>query len=74
VLLFEMLCGRAPFLESEPVALAMAHVGKKPPAPRSLREDLADSVSDAILKGLAKVPQQRHTDLAAMALALGVPM
>ena len=74
VMLFEMLCGRAPFLESQPVALAMAHVGKKPPAPISLREDLPDSLNEAILKGLAKVPQQRHADLPAMAEALGIPM
>lgn len=70
VMLYEMVCGRVPFQETEPVALAMAHVGKKPPNPQSWQPDLPDAFCAALLKALAKVPEQRFESLAALAAAL----
>ncbi|MBS2040183.1 serine/threonine protein kinase [bacterium] len=70
IMLYEMLCGRVPFPETEPVALAMAHVGKKPPSPQSFTPELSESCSQALLKALAKIPEQRFADLDAFAAAL----
>ena len=70
IMLYEMVCGSVPFQETEPVALAMAHVGKKPPPPQTLNPDLPDSFSAALLKALAKVPEQRFDSLESFAAAL----
>jgi len=70
IMLYEMVCGRVPFEETQPVALAMAHVGKKPPCPQSLCSSLTDGFSAALLKGLAKVPEQRFANLESFAAAL----
>ena len=70
VMLYEMVCGRVPFQETEPVALAMAHVGKKPPPPQSLNPELPESFSAALLKALSKMPDQRFDSLGAFAAAL----
>jgi len=70
VMFYEMVCGRVPFLETEPVALAMAHVGKKPPAPQSLMPDLPDGLCNALLKSLSKKPEQRFENLGQLAEAL----
>lgn len=65
IILYEMLCGRVPFDETDPVRLAMAHVGKKPPPPQQFRPELPQILNDAILKGLAKMPEQRFATLEA---------
>ncbi len=70
VMLYEMLCGRVPFPETEPLALAMAHIGKKPAPPESHVEGLPPQLSAAVLKGLAKIPEQRHASLELFAAEL----
>lgn len=70
VMLYEMLCGRPPFQETDPVALAMAHVGRKPAPPISLNPELPGWLSDAILRALAKMPQQRFGSVREFAAAL----
>lgn len=70
VMLYEMVCGQVPFPQTDPIALAMAHVGKKPPDPLGLRPDLPAGWAAALLKALAKVPEQRFPDLSAFVAAL----
>jgi len=63
VMFFELCCGRKPF----PVKpgerrdrLALAHVKKPPPAPRSIRADIPGSLETIILKCLNKNPGDRY--------------
>jgi len=70
IVAYELLCGRVPFQETDPVMLAMAHVGKKPPAPQSLNAGLSEGSTAALLKALAKVPDQRFASVADFVEAL----
>ena len=70
IMLYEMVCGQVPFPQTDPIALAMAHVGKKPTDPLTLRPDLPAHWAAALLKALAKVPEQRFATLSAFAAAL----
>jgi serine/threonine-protein kinase len=58
-LLFELLTGRPPFTEENPVATAMAHVHKPPPRPRSLRAGIPRSIESVVLRALEKDPGDR---------------
>jgi serine/threonine-protein kinase len=73
IMLYEMVCGQVPFQQVDPVALAMAHVGRKPASPQSLVPELPQSLCEAILKALAKQPEQRFSSLSDFATALGQP-
>lgn len=70
VILFELLCGRPPFVEKKPVMMLMAHAATPPPDPRQFRKDLCPALSAAILKALQKEPAQRFADAAEMHAAL----
>lgn len=59
VMLFEMLCGRLPFVSETPVGMMHAHVYEPPPPIRSLRHDIPESVERVVNKALAKDPNQR---------------
>ena len=74
VILFELLCGRPPFVEKKPVMMLMAHAATPPPDPRQFRKDLCPGLAAAILKALQKEPTQRFADAAEMheALAAGL--
>jgi len=70
VILFELLCGRPPFVEKKPVMMLMAHAATPPPDPRQFRKELCPALSAAILKALQKEPTQRFADAAEMHQAL----
>jgi eukaryotic-like serine/threonine-protein kinase len=70
VILFELLCGRPPFVEKKPVMMLMAHAATPPPDPRQYRKELCPALSAAILKALQKDPTQRFADAAEMHAAL----
>lgn len=72
IMLYEMVCGQVPFQQVDPVALAMAHVGRKPAPPQSLVPEIPSDFSEAILKALAKQPEQRFATLTQFAEALAV--
>jgi WD40 repeat protein/serine/threonine protein kinase len=62
VMLFEICCGRKPFVARGPdrrKIVAMAHLKKPPPRPSSLRKDIPESIERIILKCLAKDPGDR---------------
>ena len=58
--IFEMLCGEAPFRRTTDVATLFAHLEEDPPAAHLLRADLPLAVDDALARGLAKDPGQRQ--------------
>ena len=61
VLAYELLVGELPFKGDSSTATALLHVTRQPPNPRSINPQLADEVSEVLLKGLAKDPANRYT-------------
>ncbi|HXB55824.1 MAG TPA: bifunctional serine/threonine-protein kinase/formylglycine-generating enzyme family protein, partial [Vicinamibacteria bacterium] len=66
VVAYEMLTGRVPFTADTPVALLMRHVQDPVPVPVGLPEPLAG----ALLRGLAKQPEDRWPSARALVEAL----
>jgi beta-lactam-binding protein with PASTA domain/tRNA A-37 threonylcarbamoyl transferase component Bud32 len=66
VVLYEMVTGRLPFEDDAPIALALAHIHRQPPPPRSLVPDLPDRVEGIILRALRKAPEDRYRTAAEM--------
>ena len=69
-ILFEMVCGRVPFVGEGPGDIIIQHVTVAPPAPRSLVPALPESVERVILKALAKKAEDRYQTMAALAREL----
>jgi WD40 repeat protein len=64
VMFFEICCGRKPFvvLKGEKISkLALSHLKKPPPRPRSIRKEIPEPVEAIILKCLEKEPAKRYT-------------
>lgn len=59
VILYEMLTGCVPFNAATVMQLASKHVKTPPQPPHTLRRDLPISVSEVVLKALAKSPDDR---------------
>jgi hypothetical protein len=61
VVLYEMLCGRTPFVSdpSSPMAIVHQHVFTDPRPPQALRRDIPSSVEALLLRMLAKAPEHR---------------
>jgi eukaryotic-like serine/threonine-protein kinase len=57
--IFECLSGRAPFVADDPDHLAYQHRFAEPPPLRELRDDIPDSISEAVARALAKDPSDR---------------
>jgi serine/threonine-protein kinase len=70
IVAYQMLAGHAPF-SGEPMAVMRAHTSEPPPPLRSARPDVPEHVESAILRMLAKRPEDRFPDLAAAADAFG---
>jgi len=70
VILYELLCGRAPFVEKKPVMMLMAHAATPPPDPRQFRKDLSPALAAALLRGLEKDPTKRFANAEEMHEAL----
>jgi eukaryotic-like serine/threonine-protein kinase len=65
-ILFEMLCGRPPFIGSSSVELMSAHLRDQPPVPSSIEPSIGPELDALILSLLAKEPDarfQRAVDL-----------
>jgi serine/threonine-protein kinase len=69
-LLYEMVTGRLPFNAESEYELLAAHVQQQAPAPRELGIALPDSVENAIMRALAKNPDDRYPDAASFGAQL----
>jgi serine/threonine-protein kinase len=71
VILYELLAGRPPFSGADDFELISAHLHDDPP-PLSVAAavDLPQDVIEVVERSLAKEPEHRHADAAAMAAAI----
>ncbi len=70
VMLFEMLCGRPPFVAEEFTAVAHSHIYDPVPQPSHYNPRINPAVQAVIMKALQKRPEQRFQSAREMALAL----
>jgi serine/threonine protein kinase len=63
VLLFEMLTGRPPFDDKDPMAMLGAHVGRPPPRIEEVAPEVEvpEGLEAILRRGLAKTPAERFT-------------
>lgn len=59
-LLFELLCGRPPFLGDSPVSVAYQHVREAAPTPSTFAPDVPPALDGIVLRALAKDRAQRY--------------
>src|SRR5215510_2913138 len=59
VILFEMLCGRAPFVSEGFGEMVHLHISATPPSPRSIEPSIPEDLERLILWCLAKEPDER---------------
>lgn len=60
VVLYELLTGRPPFQAETPAAVALAHLHRPLPPPRSVNPSLSTAAESVLLKILAKDPSERY--------------
>jgi serine/threonine protein kinase len=70
VVLYESVTGRLPFTGSTAAALVVRQMLERPPSPKSLRPELTDALSAALLRALDRDPAARFETPAAFAEAL----
>lgn len=70
-ILFAMLTGRPPFVYEYPGELIAAHLHEPPPRVKSLRPEVPQSLDDLVDQLLAKDPDKRPPNMAALTKALG---
>ena len=70
VVLYEMIAGTRPFTSDSTLALKHAVLTTEPLPARRLRANLPRAVDALLRKALNKVPEQRHTSMAQMAMEL----
>lgn len=58
--LYEMLCGQAPFVGTSPVTVAYQHVSQPPRPPSRIVPGLPQQVDAIVLKALSKNPENRY--------------
>ena len=74
VVLYEMLCGRAPFEGEGEAAVALARLQREPLRPRQVRPSVPRSLEDIVCRAMAREPADRYdsaADLRAALLAAG---
>ena len=69
IMTYEMLTGTCPF-KGSPAQVMFAHLQQPAPDPRDLKDDLPSSVAQAILRALAKKPEDRFASAGEFAAAL----
>jgi predicted esterase len=70
VVLYEMLCGRRPFVGDSAAAVLSAILRDAPPPPRTLRPDLPRELEQVVRRCLEKEPGQRHPGTGVLVEAL----
>ncbi len=74
VILYEIFTGRLPFEDKDPIEQAMKHLNQPVPPPLSLRPEISPQVEAVILKVLAKKPEDRYPNGAALYKALSAAL
>jgi serine/threonine-protein kinase len=70
VILFEMLCGRPPFVSEGFGEMVHLHISQPPPAPRTINPSIPEELERVILWCLAKEPDERMQTMADVHAAL----
>jgi serine/threonine protein kinase len=70
VISYQLLCGTVPFAADEVLQVMFAHVHEIPAPPSGHEPSLSPAVDEVILRGLAKVPQERWENCRALTRAL----
>lgn len=60
IVLFELLAGRLPFLESDSLELLHAQIARQPPRLRDLRDDIPDVLAAIVTHLICKSPEDRY--------------
>ncbi|MDF2909157.1 MAG: protein kinase [Sporolactobacillus laevolacticus] len=66
IVMFELLTGKLPFPGTSPVTVALKHLSAPMPFPRDFREDIPQSVENAVIRALAKNPADRYDNVTDM--------
>ncbi|APR82035.1 Serine/threonine-protein kinase pkn3 [Minicystis rosea] len=69
-ILFELVCGRPPFVAETTPHICAKVLNEDPPLPCSLRPDLPDEIEHVLLRCLEKEPDRRFADVASLVAAL----
>lgn len=70
ILLYEMLTGVTPFRGETTIAILMQHIHDQPTPPSLINPHISPTLSDVILRSIAKDPATRFPNAATMTLAL----
>ncbi len=68
--LYELVTGQLPLTADSDFEIMRAHIEREPPPPQDLSERVPPWLNDAILRALAKEPDQRFPDAASFGKAL----
>ena len=71
IVAYHMLTGRVPFTADTPMAVILAHQSAPLPPPRSIIPSMPEQVEAALLKALARRPEDRHRTAGDFINALG---
>lgn len=71
-IIYQMISGRPPFNANDFIALGFKHLSDAPAPPSQFNLLLPRTVEQAILRALAKQPDERFPDIAAFIAALGI--
>ncbi|MCC6188072.1 MAG: protein kinase, partial [Anaerolineales bacterium] len=64
IMLYEMVTGRVPFDADTPLAISLKHLNEPLPLPSSLKPGLLPAIERALLRALAKSPDDRFANVA----------
>ncbi|CAG0956397.1 MAG: protein kinase [Anaerolinea sp.] len=70
VVVFQMLTGQLPFPGDHPGAVMLGHLQTMPPDPRTLVSDIPEYTAKAVLRALAKDPDDRFSTAGALVAAM----
>lgn len=70
IVLYEMLCGRAPFVGDNAATTAMARLTSAPLRPRQIRAGLPRALEDIVVRAMARRPGDRYASAAELRSAL----
>jgi eukaryotic-like serine/threonine-protein kinase len=71
IVAYELLTGQPPFVGDSPSALLVAHLQEQPPPLVEVRPDCPPSLADAIMRMLAKKPEDRWPSMRDAVAAIG---